>query len=72
MFIQIGDFAFNPAHIVAVEFSPEIILLVFDVTKNGVPATDELHGAEARAFLNWWEHRAEVDVLYIEDNEDEG
>ena len=66
MFVQLGDnYAFNPDHIVDVLLWDDHAAITFDFSltitqADGEAYIFELEGPDYEAFLDWWEHKAEV------------
>ena len=67
MFVQLGDnYAFNPDHIAEISLFDDRAVLTFDFSlasslADGEPYFFDLEGPDYEAFLDWWEHKAEVD-----------
>lgn len=64
MFLQIGDRAIAIEHIVYVYFAKDRVGIELDVLDGDSPSVYVLKGNDHKAFLKWWEHKADVYKAY--------
>ena len=60
MFLQIENKAIAIDHIVCIYFSDGQAYVEFDIQDGDQPMIWVLEGNNYNAFMNWWEHKADV------------
>lgn len=62
MFLHIGDIAININHIEYIQFEHESnqVFVYTIVIDDNEQTSFDFSGSEYNAFMNWWEHKAEV------------